>query len=120
MRIVSIEEYLADPPPLGGRIRPDGRVDVYESVSELPPSPPPPLPPITPRQLRLALAGAGKLTQVDVAIDAMPEPARTQARIHWEYSVEYERHHPLVASLGAAIGLNDAQIDALWQQALEL
>lgn len=69
---------------------------------------------VTMRQARLALLGAGKLAQVDAAIDAMSEPTRTAARIEWEYSGEVQRHNGFVAALGPALGLTSEQIDALF------
>lgn len=123
MRILTLEQYLAERPQWGGTLRADGRVDVFDSQAErdaaVPPAAPA-LPTLTPRQLRLALHGAGLLDGVAAAINTMPEPQRTQARITWEYATEYERGHPLVASLGAALGLTVEQIDALWQQAAGL
>lgn len=87
-----------------------------------PPAPPaPPLvPAITARQLRLALLGLGLTgAQVEAQIAAMPgTPAqREAAMIEWEYATTYQRDHPLVALLGAALGLTTAQIDAAWKEA---
>jgi len=39
------------------------------------------------------------------------------ALIEWEYSQEVKRTHPLVGQLGAALGLNSAQIDAAFRAA---
>lgn len=87
------------------------------------PAPPPvPVVPqtITPRQARLALLGAGLLSSVDAAIDSLPEPQKSAARIEWEYAVTVERNSPLVTNLGGALGLTAAQIDDLFIQAVEL
>lgn len=75
---------------------------------------------VTMRQARLALHGANKLSTVDAAIDALSEPARTAARIEWEYSNDVQRHNGLVAALGPALGLTDAEIDALFRVAAGL
>ena len=40
---------------------------------------------VTMRQARLALLGANLLSSVDTAIDALPEPTKSAARIEWEY-----------------------------------
>ncbi len=75
----------------------------------------PPVPSaVTMRQARLALFAVGLLTAVDTAIDALDEPARTAARIEWDYSNELQRTNPLVATLGPALGLSEAQVDALF------
>lgn len=72
---------------------------------------------ITMRQARLALHAAGLLTGVEAAINAMPDPPKTEARIEWEYSNTMRRSNPFVANLGAALGLTSAQVDALFIQA---
>lgn len=80
------------------------------------PSEPAPVVPasVTMRQARLALLGAGKLADVQTAIDALPEPTKTAAMIEWEYSNEVQRHNGLVSSLGPALGLTSEQIDQLF------
>ena len=75
---------------------------------------------VTMRQARLALLGAGKLADVDAAINGMSEPTRSAARIEWEYSGEVQRHNGFVAALGPALGLTEAQIDALFTAAAKL
>jgi len=82
--------------------------------------PTPPVVPqvVTPRQIRLAMLGAGiSLAAIDALIDALPEPDKSDARISWEYSVEIDRSDPLVVNFGAALGLTAAQIDDLFIQA---
>ena len=81
----------------------------------------PPVPSsVTMRQARLALLGAGQLAAVESAIDALSEPARTAARIEWDYSNDVQRHNGLVSALGPALGLTEAQIDALFRVAAGL
>lgn len=75
---------------------------------------------VTMRQARLALLGAGLLAQVDGAIDSLGEPAKSAARIEWEYSQTVERHKPFVLMLGAALGLTNKQIDDLFKAAVQL
>jgi hypothetical protein len=76
---------------------------------------------ITPRQIRLALIGSGlTLTQIDQLIDSLEEPNKTYAKIAWEYSIEFERSHPLVEQFGEALGLSSEQIDALFVAAADL
>ena len=91
-----------------------------EEIAVLPPPAPPFLPAITARQLRLALLGLGLTgAQVEAQIAAMPgTPAdREAAMIEWEYATTYQRDHPLVVALGAALGLTTAQIDDAWKEA---
>ena len=75
---------------------------------------------ITARQLRLALLRLGVTgAQVEAQIAAMPgtDAAREAAMIEWEYATTYQRDHPLVVALGAALGLTTAQIDDAWKEA---
>lgn len=75
---------------------------------------------VTMRQARLALLGAGRLEAVQAAIDALPEPKKAAAKISWEYSVQVQRHNGLVPQMAAALGLSEAQIDALFIAAAAL
>lgn len=75
---------------------------------------------VTMRQARLALLGAGLLANVDTAINALPEPTKSAARIEWEYSGEVHRDRPFVQTLGGALGLSSAQLDALFVAAAAL
>lgn len=76
---------------------------------------------VTPRQIRLALIMSGvTLSTIEAAIDSLPEPRRSVAKVTWEYSVEFQRGNPLIASMGPALGLTDAQIDQLFMLAATL
>lgn len=72
---------------------------------------------VTMRQARLALHAEGLLQSVEDAISAMPEPSQTAARIEWDHAGHVERSSQFVAMLGAAIGLDDAQMDELFMAA---
>ena len=81
------------------------------------------MPTLSARQLRLALLGLGLTgAQVEAKIAALPgTPAqREAAMIEWKYATTYQRDHPLVVALGAALGLTKAQIDNAWQGAQTL
>lgn len=75
---------------------------------------------VTMRQARLALLGAGLLASVDAAIDSLPSPQKEEARIEWEYATEVQRSSGLVPMMGAALGLDDAGLDALFVTAAAL
>lgn len=75
---------------------------------------------VTMRQARLALAGIGLLPQVDVAINALPEPEKTAAKIEWEFSSVVERNRPFVQQLATSLGLTSAQLDNLFIEAAKL
>ncbi len=75
---------------------------------------------ITMRQARLQLHKIGKLPDVQAAIDALPNPPKTEAQIEWVYAAAVERASPFVAMLGAALGLSDADLDTLFAEASQL
>lgn len=87
-----------------------------------PPAPPTPalVPVVSMRQARLALHGASLLTVVEAAINAMAEPAKTQARIEWDYATEVRRDWPTLLAMQAALGWTDTQIDNLFAAAAAL
>lgn len=67
-------------------------------------------------QARAALHMAGLLEQVEAALaDADP-----LARIAWADAQEFRRLSPTMTTLGAALGLTDTQIDALFDQAAQI
>jgi hypothetical protein len=85
---------------------------------------PPPQAPVVPiapptfivvsqRQARLALLNAGLLDKVNAAVAA--SDAATQ--IMWDYSSEIRSDNPLIAALGAQLGLTPTQIAQLFIQA---
>lgn len=75
--------------------------------------------PLTARQLRLGLVGNGiGLDEVAATIDAMPDgPDKDRALIEWQFATSFERDHPLIASVAAALGLTDEQVDMMWRAA---
>lgn len=76
---------------------------------------------VTMRQARRALLDAGLLDQADAAIAAIADATeRRQAEIDWEYATTVERLWPWVQTLGAALELSEAQLDALFEQAATL
>lgn len=107
---------------IGGAYRFDGEdfevIDQDLIDASQPQSPVPQV--VTMRQARLALLGANKLAAVDTAIDALPEPTKSIARIEWDYSSEVHRNKPLVLTLGPALGLTTQQLDDLFRLAVTL
>ena len=75
---------------------------------------------VTMRQARLALLGAGLLSQVDAAIASLPEPDKSAAQIDWEYAAVVQRSSGLVPAMGAALGMTEVQIDTLFVEAAKL
>lgn len=92
---------------------------------EAPPAPiipPVVFPHLSTRQLRLGLIAAGvSLSAVDGAIAAIPDEAgREVAQVEWQFASQFERDHPLIEQVGAALGLEPWQIDAMWLSAVDL
>lgn len=75
---------------------------------------------VTMRQARLALLGAGLLSQVNAAIASLPSPQKEAAQIDWEFAATVDRSFGLVPAMGAALGMTNAQLDALFVQAAAL
>lgn len=71
---------------------------------------------VTPRQARLALLGAGLLSQVETAVNA----AGGAIKISWEFATSINRDDALVGSIATQLSLTEAQIDALFAQAVTL
>lgn len=72
---------------------------------------------VTRRQALRALDAAGLTAAVENAINALPEPQRSRARIDWDNAAEFRRDFPLLAQLAASMGLAAAQVDALFAAA---
>lgn len=73
------------------------------------------LAPINPRQIRTALLLMGvDLAMIDAALDSLPEPTRSFAKVSWYNSLSYERTDPLVSSVAALLGWTEDQTDQLW------
>jgi len=66
--------------------------------------------PLTPRQIRMALSRAGLRSTVEGAVVAGDQDLKDW----WEWSQAFERLHPQVVAMGAALGQTDEDMDALW------
>lgn len=76
---------------------------------------------VTPRQIRQAMVLSGiSMASIDAAIDALPEPTKSLARIEWEYSTMFIRSNPLVGQIGMALNKTPEELDALWALAATL
>jgi hypothetical protein len=73
-------------------------------------------------QVRLGLLSAGvSPADVDSIIEQIPDPTeKLQAKIYWNDSVTYRRTHPLVNTIGFALGLTTEQIDQMWIASKEI
>lgn len=77
---------------------------------------------ITPWQLSTWLLRARSITPaaVDALIATLPPAVRAQAEIDWTRAATVRRDHPLVDTLGAALGLLPVEIDQAFREAAEL
>jgi hypothetical protein len=80
------------------------------------PGQPAPVTVVSMRQARLALLAAGLLDDANAAVAA----AGQAAQIEWEFSNEVRRDNALIAALAGPLGLDDAALDALFEQAATL
>lgn len=96
---------------VNGVVAYDGSTIIVDPVAT-----PAPIPArVTMAQARIALLRADKLAAVQSAVDATGTSSETS--IWWNYASIVERANPLVAQLGAQVGLSAADIDSLFQTA---
>jgi hypothetical protein len=77
---------------------------------------------ISARQIRLWLIDNNiSLTSVENAINGIvDEKLREKTLVEWEFAPYVERGHPLLDTLGEALGLTSEQIDAAFMAASQL
>lgn len=76
---------------------------------------------VTRRQARQALLLAGKLAQVQPAIDAIANATqRAMVQIEWDDSLHFERDRPALVALAGALGMTAQELDALFVTAAAL
>lgn len=82
------------------------------------PATPPPAPAtVSAFQARAVLLRAGLLPAVEAAVAASED---AEARLAWEYAVEFVRNGPLLTAIAGQIGLTAAQIDDLFRMAASI
>ena len=94
----------------------DGHTFVNPPEPEPPAPPAPTYPTLTRKQLRNGLLSIGVTSaEVEAQIAAIPDPLeREAAMIDWQDTQSYQRDYPMINQIGAALGLPEEQIDALW------
>jgi hypothetical protein len=78
--------------------------------------PPPPIESVSARQFKLQLLAAGLLDQVDAWVKSQSKAVQ----IAYEYSGNFVRSEPMMASGFTAMGFTDPQIDAFFEAASKL
>ena len=72
---------------------------------------------VTMRQARRALLQLGLLDQVQIVIDQLPEPEKSEATVDWQTGQYVERNWIFVVALGPALGLSESDIDGAFELA---
>lgn len=94
--------------PLTCRINPDGAS--YTCVL-------PPAREVSLFRFRYVCAQEGLVAQIEAALAALPGDAGALAREAWSSSPVVRRDSPTLARLAQGLGLSDAQVDGLFDQA---
>lgn len=92
------------------------RIAELEAQVGTPVAAPSPITSVTPRQMRQALTQMGLRGPVEAAVAAADQDLQDW----WEYSNAFERERPQVVAMAQALGVSDAQLDALWALAATL
>lgn len=74
------------------------------------------IPSVSPRQIRQALTMVNLRAAVEAAVAASDQDTKDW----WEFATEFERNHPKVIAMCAALGVSDQQADDLWLLAASL
>ena len=76
---------------------------------------------VSARQARLALAGAGLLSDVERALGDIADPMQRQAAtIEWQYASTIDRDAQWLQYMAANLGIADSQLDTLFIKAAAL
>ena len=77
---------------------------------------------VSARQIRLWLVTHGiSLETVDATIDSIADAiTRDTVRVEWDYAPYFERSHPFLVPLAAALGLDEAAVDQAFREASTL
>ena len=73
---------------------------------------------VTNKQLRLALNSAGVYGDVEGAMAKSTNT--TELEIHWNFSTYINRLDPWVVEVGSALGMDDDQLDELFEAAQQI
>lgn len=106
-------------PPEGTTAVPNDEAQIgwsYAAGVFTPPPPPAPIVPaeVSPRQLQLALLGAGLLDQIEACVESDRIPRA--ARISWKAAIVYRRDDPMLNEMAEHLTppMSAEQIDALF------
>lgn len=73
---------------------------------------------ITSRQLRLQWVMSGHdLSDIDNAINLLPDPHKEIVRINWEYAGTFDRYNDLLLNVADSLGITPEQLDEIFTNA---
>ena len=76
---------------------------------------------ISSRQLRSQLILQGfNLETIEQALNQMPEPNRSLAKVDWEYATNVYRNNAMIMAVGQLLNLTNEQIDEIFRQGEKL
>ena len=79
------------------------------------------LKPLTRRQFKLALLNEGLLEQVELSISSIEDNTeRTRMQIEYSEANEFHRTSEAVVTMITLLGLNEDQVNTMWEKALTL
>lgn len=78
------------------------------------------LPDLLPYQFKAILVLSGQETALEAFFNGLPTQQKVVAQAKLDYALSFQRHDPLLLAAQSALGLTDAQLDALWVQAAAL
>jgi DNA-binding XRE family transcriptional regulator len=81
------------------------------------PPPAPPVTQVTAYQAKIQLSRAGLYDSVVTTVNTSDNP---ELKIAWEVATTFERNSPFILALQPELGLTDAQVDDLFQQASQI
>lgn len=72
---------------------------------------------ISSRQLRSQLILQGfNLETIEQALNQLPEPNRSLAKVDWEYATNFYRNNSMIVAVGQLLQLTEEQIDNIFIQ----
>lgn len=81
------------------------------------PPPPPPVTQVTAYQAKIQLSRAGLYDTVVTTVNTSDNP---ELKIAWEVATTFERNSPFILALQPELGLTDAQVYDLFQEASQI
>ena len=76
---------------------------------------------ISSRQLRSQLILQGfNLETIEQALNQLPEPNRSLAKVDWEYATNFYRNNAMIVAVGQLLNLTNEQIDEIFRQGEKL